>query len=130
MSSNTKITHFLKEQMVLVTCEIASDTCSKPCCSDCSYWSICTLFIKQNLMHQKTVSPIISLKLKERECPLLHLFLLGLNAKKGLGAQTKEKNAILLLLIVMRMLLKMANECTEISASFKMSQPQHSHAAF
>lgn len=69
MSSNTKITHFLKEQMVLVTCEIASDTCSKPCCSDCSYWSICTLFIKQNLMHQKTVSPIISLKLKERECP-------------------------------------------------------------
>lgn len=75
-------------------------------------------------MHQKTVYTIISLKLKEIECPC-HRPPSSLpfmtNAKDICwGPKTKEKNAILLSLMVMMMILKMANECTEIFASFKI----------
>lgn len=72
--------------MVFFTCEIVSDICNKFCCSGCFSYSICTFSVKQHLMHHKTVSIIISGKLKEIECPHHsppHVFLLCLLQKKG-----------------------------------------------
>lgn len=76
-------------------------------------------------MHQKTVYTIISLQLKERMFMSQASFISSLydyckeRAYVG-GPKTKEKNAILLSLMVMMMILKMANECTEIFVSFKL----------